>query len=680
MNRTHPPADTDLRVFRDPASVAVVGATAGQAKWGYWLAKGALAGRHRREVYLVNRSGAEILGEASHRCLGELPATPELVALCVPPAHIGAVVDEALALGARGFLGITAGVPDEAAIARRITDAGARLVGMNSLGIYDSSTELRLAWGDFTPGPIAVISQSGQLGSEIANLAARAGLGISRFVSIGNQSDVRAGELLGDLIADGTTRVVALYLESFSAGEHLIDTLTRLRGAGKHTLLLTVGGSEASTRLARSHTGSLTSNLDVVDAAARAAGVVRVNTPSELVDVARLLLASALPMGDRVAIVGDSGGQTGIAADVAAAASLRVPAFSDELQHKLAQLLPDGAACSNPVDLAGAGEKDLASYADVISVLMRSDEVDSVVLTGYFGSYGVQTPSLVDRELQIVDDMGVSVIAAGKPLLVHTMADANPATEAMWKHAIPAYPNIETAIRALVDAHRLARAGRPLANPAPRADPVGAGYLAAQKVLTQAGIQFPRGIAVRRREDLATAGEQLTAPYVLKASWLEHKSEVGGVRVGLADLDSLTKAFDTMYSSLGPGDYVVEELDGRRHTVEMLVGARRDPDLGPIVVVGAGGTEAEVYRDVTVEMAPVDTETALNMLSRLACAPLLRGWRGRPAVDVDALADAVAAVSEVAASHPHISEIDVNPVRVSPDGALAVDALIVEDL
>ena len=281
MNRTLPPADTDLRVFRDPASVAVVGATADPAKWGYWLAKGALAGRHRREVYLVNRSGAEILGEASHRCLGELPATPELVALCVPPAHIGAVVDEALALGARGFLGITAGVPDEAAIARRITDAGARLVGMNSLGIYDSSTELRLAWGDFTPGPIAVISQSGQLGSEIANLAARAGLGVSRFVSIGNQSDVRAGELLGDLIADGTTRVVALYLESFSAGEHLIDTLTRLRGAGKHTVLLTVGGSEASTRLARSHTGSLTSNLDVVDAAAgqpaRSGSTPRVN-------------------------------------------------------------------------------------------------------------------------------------------------------------------------------------------------------------------------------------------------------------------------------------------------------------------------------------------------------------------------------------------------------------------
>ena len=198
-------------------------------------------------------------------------------------------------------------------------------------------------------------------------------------------------------------------------------------------------------------------------------------------------------------------------------------------------------------------------------------------------------------------------------------------------------------------------------------------------MLTEAGIRFPHGVPVRRRTDLDAARAQLNAPYVLKASWLEHKSELGGVRVGLADMDALTEAFDTMYASLGEGDYVVEELDARRHTVEILVGARRDPDLGPIVVVGAGGTEAEVYRDVAVEMAPVDAATARAMLGRLACAPLLRGWRGRPAVDVDALTEAVVAVSEVAASHPRISEIDVNPLRVGPHGVLAVDALIVED-
>ncbi|MGF6888427.1 acyl-CoA synthetase (NDP forming) [Nocardia sp. GAS34] len=674
-----PQTDTDLRVFRDPASVAVVGATSDPAKWGYWLAKGALRGGDRREVYLVNRSRAEILGEASHSSLGELPSAPELVALCVPPHHIGSVVDEGLALGVRGFLGITAGVPDERAIARRIADAGARVVGMNSLGIYDSSTDLQLAWGQFTPGPIAVISQSGQLGSEIAILAARAGLGVSRFVSIGNQVDVTADELLGDLIEDERTRVVALYLESFSAGTVLIETLTRLREAGKYTILLTVGGSEASSRLARSHTGSLTSNLDVVDAAARAAGVVRVNTPSELVDVARMLLATSLPAGNRVAIVGDSGGQTGIAADVAAAATLRVPAFSPELEAQLAQLLPDGASCSNPVDLAGSGEKDLASYSDVVSLLLSSDEVDAVVLTGYFGTYGVDTPSLADRELEIVDAMGTAVTHTRKPLLVHTMVDGNPATEAMRTHLIPSYGNIETAIRSLADADRLAHAGRELTRPVERTDHLGTGYLNAQKLLADAGIRFPRGVPVLRREDLETADAQLTAPFVLKASWLDHKSEVGGVKVGLSDIDTVTDAFDTMYAALGEGDYVLEELDTRPHTVEILLGARRDPDLGPIVVVGAGGTEAEVYRDVAVEMAPVSTGTAHAMLERLKCAPLLQGWRGRPAVDVEALAAAVAAVSELAASHPHISEIEINPLRVGPDGVLAVDALIVED-
>ena len=309
----------------------------------------------------------------------------------MPPHHVGAVVDEALALGARGFLGITAGVPDERDIAERIRDAGARLVGMNSLGIYDSTTELRLAWGQFSPGPIAVISQSGQVGSEIALLAARAGLGVSRFVSIGNQTDLRAAEPLDDLVDDESTRVVALYLESFAGGAEIGDALIRLRQAGKHTIVLTVGASEASSRLARSHTGSLTSSMDVVDAALRVAGAVRVATPTELVDLARLLLATGLPGGRRVAVVGDSGGQTGIAADVVAKAGLRVPQFSAGLKSALEKHLPSGAACSNPVDLAGAGEQDLGSYSSVVSLLLESDEVDSVVLTGYFGTYG-RTP------------------------------------------------------------------------------------------------------------------------------------------------------------------------------------------------------------------------------------------------------------------------------------------------
>ncbi|WP_182358751.1 acetate--CoA ligase family protein [Tomitella gaofuii] len=667
-----------LRAFRDPASVAVVGASDDPAKWGYWLAQGALKGRDRREVHLVNRGGGTVLGEPAYPSLSDLPAVPELVALCVPPAAVPAVVDEALAMGVRGFLGITAGVADEPAIAARIRAAGARIVGMNSLGIFDASTDLQLAWGHFAPGGIAVISQSGQLGSEIAGLAERAGMGISRFISIGNQTDVIAAELLEDLVDDERTRVVALYLESFAGGEQMIRTLAALRKAGKPTLLLTVGASDASTRLARSHTGSMTSALDVVDAAARAAGAVRVHTPSRIVEVARLLMTAEPPAGGRVAIVGDSGGQTGIAADVAHDAGLAVAEFSRELTDGLAAQLPAGAACANPVDLAGAGEQDLANYLRIVRDLLESDEADAVVLTGYFGSYAVDNPALAERETALVEQMAAAARAAGKPLVIHSMAAGGPAIDAMWRHGLPAYPSIETAVGAVAAAARLSTPPRSLAVPPARdAELEGTGYLAAQKFLAPTGIRFPAGRTVHSESDAAAAAAVLTAPYVLKASWLEHKSESGGVRIGLPDAHALAAAFNAMHARLGDGDYVVEEMDGRSDVVEVILGVRRDPDMGPVVLVGAGGTEAELYKDVAVEMAPVDRATAHGMLRRLVSRPLLLGWRGRPAVDVESLVDLIVAVSQRAVSAPDVDDVEVNPLRVGPDGVVAVDALVI---
>ncbi|MDG3014005.1 acetate--CoA ligase family protein [Speluncibacter jeojiensis] len=666
-----------LSMFRDPASVAVVGASDDPAKWGYWLARGALLGRDRREVFLVNRGGGTVLGAPAYRTLSELPTAPELVALCVPPASVGGVVDEALALGGRGFLGITAGVPDEDAIAGRIRAAGARLVGMNSLGIVDAGTDLQLAWGGFASGDIAIVSQSGQLGSEIAGLAARAGMGISRFVSIGNQTDVSAVELLDDLVGDEHTRVVALYLESFAGGADLIGTLARLREAGKHTLLLTVGASDASTRLAHSHTGSMTSAVDIVDAAVRAAGAVRVHTPGEVVEVARLLAWSEPPAGPRIGIIGDSGGQTGIAADVAAAANLDVAEFSSPLSTRLAALLPAGAACSNPVDLAGAGEQDLTSYLSVVQDLLDSEETDSVLLTGYFGSYSVDNPAHAAQEVDLVARMAAAARRVRKPFVVHSMVVHGPAVDAMREHGLPVYPHIETAIRAVSAATSLAttpRSPHVTATSGPALE--GTGYVAAQEFLSGTGLRFPAGRVVRCEHDLAAVAE-LTAPYVLKASWLEHKSEAGGVRVGIADAEALRTEFTAMRARLGDGDYVVEEMDRRPDVVEVILGVRRDPDFGPVVLVGAGGTEAELHRDVAIEMAPVDRHTAHAMLRRLTSHPLLLGWRGRPAVDIEALVDLVVAVSEHAAAAPDVAEVEINPLRVGPDGALAVDALVV---
>lgn len=681
MTSNLPDARQGLGVFSDPVSVAVVGASDNPAKWGYWLARGALGGAHRRPVDLVNHTGSAVLGRPSATSLSDLPRVPDLVTLAVPAASIGAVVDEGLALGVRGFLSITARIPGEPDLAQRIRAGGARLIGGNSLGIYDADSELSLAWGHFFPGPVAIVTQSGQLGSELAIRLRREGIGVSRFVSVGNQSDVSATEVLAELATHDSTEVIALYLEGFSSGVELFETLRLLRASGKPTLLLTVGASSASSRLARSHTGSMTADTDLVDAVCRASGVLRVRTPAELVDVARGFLTVRGTAGRAIGIAGDSGGQCGIAADVATDGGLLVAPLSDLTESRLAATVPDDAARENPVDLAGSGEADLQVYARVIEDLLDDPGVETVVLTGYFGLYSEDTPSLAEAELQVAHRIGAAAQDRGKAVVVHTMAPDSLVATALRTAGVPVVGSIERAIRIVrglaalhVPAPGMTQQGPAVQNPA---EP---GYWPARALLRSAGVALPPARHIGDAEDLTEIAAALTSPYVLKAGWIEHKTEQDAVVLGLHDEADLRASYAEMHSRLGDGEYVVEEQDTRSHCVEMIVGARRDSALGPVVVVGMGGTEAEVWKDVAIECAPVDATRALTMLQRLRCAPLLRAFRGRPAVDTAALAEVVAAISQLISTREDLTEVELNPVRVSPQGALAVDALVVRCL
>lgn len=670
--------DRGLHVFRNPGSVAVVGASADPAKWGYWLARGALLGRPRRTVHLVARRGEEILGAPSSARLADLPQAPELVAFCVPAPDVRGVVEEALELGVRGLVGITAGVPDEPGLAARVRAAGARMIGPSSLGLFDAESSLQLAWGDFPPGELAVISQSGQIGSEIALLARRSGLGLSRFVSVGGQADVTAAELLTDLVDHTRTRAVALYLESFRDGRRVFAAVRALRAAGKHVVVLTAGGSEAGARAARSHTDALTSATELVDAACRAAGALRVSTPAALVDVVACLLAGGLPAGRRLGIVSDSGGQGAIAADCASRRDLTVPELSAPVSAAVGTGLPAAAATGNPVDLAGAGERDLSSYRTTVDALLRSGEVDGVLLTGYFGRYGLDSPALEEAECQVARELARAARENGRPLVVHTMGTESQAARALRAAGVAVFPTVEAAVDALAAAAALrARPGRPPV-PAGSADiTVAPGYWPARTLLTAAGVAFPPARQVGAPDDIRDAVARLRPPYVLKAGWLAHKTEAGGVRVGLRDGAQAHAAFSEMHGRLGDGTYVLEEQDTRTGAVEVIVGGRRDPYLGPMITVGAGGTEAELHRDVVTECAPVEIATARAMIAALRCAPLLTGWRGRAPADVEALAETVVAVSRlIARLGEDGAEIEINPVRVAADGALAVDALV----
>jgi acyl-CoA synthetase (NDP forming) len=672
---------TGLAAFRDPASVVVVGASTNPAKWGHWLARGALLGASRRSVHLVNARGGSVLGAATVPSLADLPSTPDLAAFAVPAAALPAAVDEALTLGVKGLLVITAGVPRPEELARKARAAGARLIGPNCLGLYDADTSLALAWGEFQAGALAIVSQSGQLGSELSGLAAAAGIGVSRFVSVGDQADVAAHEILADLVDHDATRVVAVYLESFGDGARLLAALEALRLAGKPVLLLTIGASRAAQDAARSHTGALTTSLDVVDAACRAAGALRVDTPAALVNAAQLVVRAPRVRGRRVAIVGDSGGQGALAADIAASAGLDVVAFPEPVRDTLRRHLPAGAAVANPVDLAGVGEQDIANYQRLVAVVTASKAVDAVLMTGYFGCYARDIPAQAGEEAEAALGICAASAAAGIPVAVHSMAEGTATITALRAGGAPTYLTVEAAVTAIATAAEIA--ALPARGPAAPAGEVTAiaglpphAYDAARRLLAGAGVAFPPARLVHDERELAAAAAELCAPYALKAEWLEHKSEHGGVDIDLADLAAVRAAFAGMRDRLGPGGYVLEEMDTRPHAIEMIVGARRDPAFGPVVLVGAGGVEAELLQDTAVDLADLNRERALTMIRRLRCLPLLQGWRGRPAVDVEGLAEVILAVAGVMRAYPDLLDLELNPVRVAPDGVIAVDALV----
>ena len=333
----------DLRPLFDPRSVAVLGASNDPAKWGQWIAEGALRGAHRRDVWLVNRGGGEILGQATFRSLGELPGVPEVVVVALPEAAFEDAVDAALEAGARAIVVITAGLGEvdeagrarEAAVVERVRAAGAVLLGPNCLGTYDAAAELDLGANDFTRGSIGVISQSGNLAVELSLLAADYGLGVSRFASLGNQADLEAAELVEAFAAHPETRVIAVYVEDFRDGRAFARAGAAAVTQGKQVIVLAAGGSEAGSRAAASHTGALVSDSAAIDAACRVAGVLRAATPKELVDLAAAALARSRPRGHRVAIVGDGGGTGVVASDLAAAVGLELPRLSDALGGRL---------------------------------------------------------------------------------------------------------------------------------------------------------------------------------------------------------------------------------------------------------------------------------------------------------------------------------------------------------
>jgi len=623
-----------MKALFAPGSIAVFGASDRPGTWGRHLAEGAL--RSGVDVQLINRR-APFQTAVTRPC--------ELGVVAVPAPAFEATVDSALAAGARAVVGITAGASPSADLLSRVRAAGAVLLGPNCLGVFDAHSDLNLMWGELPPGDITLLSQSGNLALELGALARRGGLGFRRFASLGDCADLTAADLLAH---HGDARAVALYLEDFSSGRRLLSAAASVVDSGIPVALLAGGRSAAGASAAASHTGALAGDHAVLAAAFRSVGVRLVDTPSELIEACR---GSFAHQGiRRLGIVADGGGHAIVATDLATANGFAVP-------------VP-------PADLAGAGEQDLSAYAREVAKLAESGAVDAVLLTGYFGGYAVDEPALAAAEAAAADSL--AEVAAGFPVLVHSFAGftaggPSPAVRRLTAAGIPVWPAVEHAIAAAVP--RSAYAAHRAAVRAPRTvDKTVDPYWSTRDLLPE--VTFARGERVTDRQGALVAAEAIGYPIVIKALGRAHKSDDGGVILGLTDAAALTAAWPRLPAA---PEYAVEEQVDVRTGVEMIVGARRDPSFGPVVVVGAGGLLTELLADSAVAPAPVKPADAYKMLDGLRVSRLLGGYRGRPPLDVAGLVDIVVAVSEAIAAHPGIGALELNPVLVRERGAVALD-------
>ena len=669
----------DLTPLLHPRSVAVVGASDDPAKWGFGIARGVLRGTDRRRVELVNDRSPTVQGRATVASLRDLAEPVDLALLVVPAQAFEQVVEDGLARGVRAFVGITIGFAEageegraiEERVARRVRESGAVLLGPNCMGLWSGHEAFDAAWLDNgqVPGPLALVSQSGGLGVDFASYGIEMGLGMSHFVSLGNQADVTAADLIEHLTADPLVGVIGVYCEDFRDGRAFLRAVAGARAAGKPVIVLSPTGDSAA-RAAQSHTGSLTSTQRVVSAALRGVGALLVATPEELMEAAQGLLMTTRPRGRRVGVLSDGGGIAVIATGVLAADGFVVPELSDGLQARLRELRPGAASTRNPIDLTGVFG-DLDAYPRVLDALMTSGEVDAAILLGSFGTMTHEEPGRLD-ETAAAEKM----VASGHPLVAAVQWIDEPPWRALRDGGVPAFRRVGSACRALTAAFRFATAEVRVTPdwPAPAEPAPGTGYLAARELLRAGGVPFVEAEEVAGADEALAAAGRIGYPVVLKALGAEHKSDGGGVVLGLGTPDALAAAVSDLAARLAPPSFSVERMVVAPVAAELVCGVIWDARFGPVALVGGGGTAVELLDDVVLALAPLTSAEAEGALRRLRTFALFDGYRGRPPLAVGAAAEAIAALTRVAAAHPELAEVEVNPLLVTPDFALALDA------
>lgn len=687
-----------------PRSVAVIGASEDLTKFGGRIYKNLVHHRYRGVIYPINPKRDQLLGIQCYPSIAATPTPPDMAVMAVPRDSVKQAVEACADAGTRAAIVITAKFsdagPEGAALEKEVVAAanakGMRIIGPNCLGIISPANDLVLCASPalfvekMPRGDIGLVSQSGALMATIFDRAMARGIGFSHCFSIGNQADMDMCDFVDYLIEDEHTRIICTYIEGIKDAGRFMETARRAYAAGKPWLAVKAGRTEFGAAAAFSHTASLAGSYEAFSAACRDCGVLTMDDPDAMVLLAASLGSFPLARPDRVAIVTTSGGGGAITADRLTDRGIPLAQFSQETTNKLTVLFPDSVAGSNPIDMGAAKEGgSMVVGAGTIEAVIK-DAGSDLILSAITTAPDVE---LLCRKF----DEGTKEAAADGHVKPHIIVlqpghSADAARDFLRAEGTVYTDSLDDAIRAIEAWRRLADVA-PTPQPqrpadAPKAtigaDLVGTvGEAETKAVLSAHGVPVNRGEVVGGSAEARAAAERLEGPFVVKvvSPDIVHKSDVGGVILGLETATDVAEAVSTMAEAVATRKpeariegYLVQEM--RSGKLELLIGARNDAQFGPMVIVGAGGVLVELLKDVAVARAPVSPQQARTMLESLQIAKLMHGFRGDGALDVDAAADAISRVSWMVHDiGPRFSELDINPLLVGEagKGCVAVD-------
>ncbi len=700
-----------LRGALAPRSVALVGASEREGALGRFVLQNLVNGGFKGEIYPVNPKYQQLLGLTCYPKLAELPQPPDLVVVVTPARTVPDLIDEAAAAGARAALVLSAGFAEVGAAGKqlhyealaRARAHGLRMLGPNCLGIMrpDIGLNATFARTPARPGTVALVSQSGAVLAAMLDFAHLAGFGFSSVVSTGAGSDVEFSEILDFLSLDGATRSIILYIEGVHDARAFLSSV-RAAASVKPVVVLKVGRHLAGSTAAMSHTGALVGDDAVFDAALRRAGAIRVGAYTQMFSAAEALAAGRFPRpdpGNRLAIVTNGGGPGVLAADSVADNEVALAKLSAETVAKLDAVLPSTWSRGNPIDIIGDADAERFSKSlelvladpgnDGVLVLfcptigLGADETakallpvakasDKPVITAWLGgddarrgraifeTAGMPSPSSPERGVEAFSYLSKFVRGRQMRLQVPPPQVADFETQAAEGRKI-----IE----------RASSAGRPLLD-----------ERESKALLATFGIEAARTRLAASAEQAVALADEIGYPVALKvlASGVTHKTDVGGVILSLMSARDVAQGFELIRERCAEKapkakflGVLVQQMIVRPNGRELLVGISRDANFGPVISFGMGGIAVEVLRDSAVALPPLNRFLARELISRTRVARMLETFRGKPAVNMDALIDVLLKVSDLACELPCVQELDINPLLVDEDGAVALDARVV---